>query len=60
MTSDLVEQDIAENIRKAVAVIVLEGKVQTYDMAKMSGRSDVVDNGAASTTQMANAIIEKL
>ena len=54
------EQDIARKIRKAVADIVKEGKVHTYDMAKMSGQIDVVQKGAASTTEMADAIIEKL
>ena len=54
------EQDIAKKIKKAVADVVTEGKVRTYDMAKMSGRADVVKNGAASTTQMADAIIAKL
>jgi len=54
------EQNIAGNIRKAIAEVVVEGKVQTYDMAKMSGRTDVVEKGAASTAQMADAIIDKL
>jgi len=54
------EQNIAKMIRKAVAEVVVEGKVKTYDMAKMAGRSDVVEKGAASTTQMADAIIAKL
>ena len=54
------EQNIAGNIRKAIAEVVVEGKVQTYDMAKMSGRADVVEKGAASTAQMADAIIDKL
>ena len=54
------EQDIASKIRKAVSDVVFEGKIQTYDMAKMSGHSNVVDNGAASTTEMANCIISKL
>jgi len=54
------EQSIATRIRKAVADVVIEGKVRTYDMAKMSGRADVVEKGAASTTQMADAIIAKL
>ncbi len=54
------EQAIATKIRKAVAEVVAEGKVRTYDMAKMSGRADVVEKGAASTTQMADAIIDKL
>ncbi|NHZ85813.1 MAG: isocitrate/isopropylmalate dehydrogenase family protein [Planctomycetia bacterium] len=54
------EQDIAKQIRKAVAGVVAEGKVKTYDMAKMAGRADVVKRGAASTTQMADAVIAKL
>jgi len=54
------EQEIAKKIRKAVAEVVAEGKVRTYDMAKMPGRADVIEKGAASTKQMADAIIEKL
>ena len=54
------EQDIAKKIRKAVAEVIQERNVQTYDMAKMSGRSDVIEKGAASTVQMAQAIIDKL
>jgi len=54
------EQAIAKRIRKAVADVVDEGKVQTYDMARMAGRADVLEKGAASTKQMADAIIEKL
>ena len=54
------EQDISENIRKAVAEVVKEGKTQTYDMAKMAGRADVIEKGAATTTEMADAIIKKL
>ena len=54
------EQEISSKIRKAVAEVVQEGKVKTYDMAKMSGRADVVEKGAASTQEMAEAIIEKL
>ena len=54
------EQGIARNIRKAVAEIVVEGQIQTYDMAKMSGQSDVIDKGAVSTSFMSDAIISKL
>jgi isocitrate/isopropylmalate dehydrogenase len=54
------ETSIAKKIRKAVAEVVEEGKVRTYDMMKMSGKADVVNNGAASTSQMADAIIAKL
>ncbi|MCB2222341.1 MAG: isocitrate/isopropylmalate dehydrogenase family protein [Bacteroidetes bacterium] len=54
------ENKVAEKIRKAVAEVVAEGKVRTYDMMKMAGRPDVVEKGAASTQQMADAIIAKL
>ena len=54
------EQAISKNIRKAVAEVILDGKVKTYDMAKMNGKADVVEKGAASTIEMANAIITKL
>jgi len=54
------ENDLAAKIRKAVAEVITEGKVRTYDMMKMPGRADVVEKGAASTKQMADAIIAKL
>ncbi len=54
------EKDIASNIRKAVAQVIEEGKVKTYDMMKMTGREDVISKGAASTVDMADAIISKL
>ncbi len=60
MLDHINESDIAKKIRKAVAEVVREGKVQTYDMAKMSGRADVVEKGAASTIEMADEIIAKL
>ncbi|GAB4283677.1 MAG: hypothetical protein Kow0068_08600 [Marinilabiliales bacterium] len=54
------EHEIAKKIRKAIAQVISEGKVRTYDMMKMSGRPDVIEKGAASTQQMADAIIAKL
>ncbi|PLW94398.1 MAG: 3-isopropylmalate dehydrogenase [Marinilabiliales bacterium] len=54
------ENEMAAKIRKAVAEVVSEGKVRTYDMMKMRGQADVVEKGAASTQQMADAIIAKL
>jgi len=54
------ENDLATRIRKAVAEVIIEGKVKTYDMMKMTGKVDVVDRGAASTTEMADAVIAKL
>ncbi|NQU85017.1 MAG: isocitrate/isopropylmalate dehydrogenase family protein [Mariniphaga sp.] len=54
------EQDRAKKIRKAVAELVFEGKIRTYDMMKFLGSQDVINKGAASTRQMADAIIGKL
>jgi 3-isopropylmalate dehydrogenase len=43
-----------------VAAVVLEGKVRTYDMMKLTGSQDVFSKGAATTEQMTDAIIKKL
>jgi len=60
MLDHIGETVIVNKIRKAVSKVVADGKVMTYDMMKMSGRPDVIDNGAASTDQMADAIIAEL
>jgi 3-isopropylmalate dehydrogenase len=60
MLDYLGEKKIFGSIRKAVADIIQEGRIKTYDMMKMQGRPEVVDNGAASTIQMTDAIIQKL
>ncbi len=60
MLDHIGETEKAARIRKAIADVVAEGKVRTYDMMKLRGAPDVVEKGAASTTQMADAIIEKL
>jgi 3-isopropylmalate dehydrogenase len=60
MLDFLKEDSIAKKIRKAIADVVKEGKVKTYDMMKMTGRPNVIEKGAASTQQMADAIIEKM
>jgi isocitrate dehydrogenase (NAD+) len=54
------EKEKAVIIRKAIADVIAEGKVRTYDMMKMSGRPDVIQRGAASTQQMTDAIIAKM
>ena len=54
------EKKIASRIRKAVAEVIEEGKVSTYDMMKIAGRPEVIQNGAASTVQMTDAIIARL
>jgi len=60
MLDHIGETQIAEKIRAAIAKVVEEGTVRTYDMMKMRGAPEVVERGAASTTQMADAIIEAL
>ncbi len=54
------EKKISSEIRKAIATVIEEGKVRTYDMMKMAGKPEVIRNGAASTAQMADAIISRL
>ena len=54
------EKEIAARIRKAIATVIEEGKIRTYDMLKMSGKPDVIEKGAASTIQMTDVIIAKL
>ena len=54
------EQKIAINIRKAVAELIEEGQVRTYDMARLPGTADVIQKGAVSTAEMTDAIISKL
>lgn len=60
MLNHLGEMETATRIEQAVATVIAEGKVKTYDMMKLAGSPDVLTKGAASTMQMASAIIEKL
>ncbi len=54
------ENQKAKRIRDAIAQVIKEGKVRTYDMLKLHGSPEVLNQGAASTYQMTDAIIEKL
>ena len=60
MLEHLGEFAMADKIRTAVAKVIEEGKVKAYDMMKLKGTPDVINNGAASSIQMADAIIAKL
>ena len=61
MMLDFIDENArAAKIRKAIAEVIAEGKVRTYDMMKMRGKADVIEHGAASTKQMSDAIIAKL
>jgi 3-isopropylmalate dehydrogenase len=60
MLDHIGENDKADKIRKAVAEVIEEGKVKTYDMMKLRGSAKAIEEGAATTQQMGDAIIEKL
>lgn len=60
MLDHIGETEVASRIRSSIAKVILEGKVRTYDMMKMTGRADVINKGAASTRQMADTIIANL
>jgi isocitrate dehydrogenase (NAD+) len=54
------EAEIAGRIRSAVEAVVAEGEARSYDMLKLRGGPDAIANGAATTTQMTDAVIAKL
>jgi 3-isopropylmalate dehydrogenase len=54
------ETEIAGKIRDAVAAVVADGQVRCYDMLKLRGGPQAITDGAATTTQMTDAIISKL
>ena len=58
MLDYLGEKEMSDRITNAIRQVVREGRVRTYDMAKMKGAPDVVTKGASSTSQMTDAIIE--
>ncbi len=60
MLDHLGETDIAQNIRTAIGKVIEEGKVMSYDMLKLKGSPGVLNQGAASTSQVTDAIIKNL
>jgi len=60
MLDYLGEGEKAKRILKAIAAVVEEGKVRTYDMLRLTGSAEVFKQGAASTDQMTDAVIAKL
>lgn len=60
MLEYLGENETAERIREAIAKVIRNGMVRTYDMMKLNGSPEVLDMGAASTREMADAVIAEL
>jgi isocitrate dehydrogenase (NAD+) len=54
------EQEKADRISKAIARVVEEGKVRTYDMLRLAGNQEVLKKGAVSTDEMTDAVIARL
>ena len=60
MLDHIGENDKSARVRAAIAEVVREGKVRTYDMMRISGGPKSLSQGAASTTQMTDAILPKM
>ena len=60
MLDHIGETEKATKIRNAVAKVVEEGKIRAYDMLKLHGGAHVLNEGAASTTEITDAIIAAL
>ncbi len=60
MLDHIGETDKAERIRAAIGKVVVEGKVRTYDMLRLTGGPDVFAKGAVNTTEMTDAVIAAL
>ena len=60
MLDHIGEEAKAGRIRDAIAAVVAAGEVRVYDMLKLKGGPDVIERGAATTTQMTDAIIANL
>jgi 3-isopropylmalate dehydrogenase len=54
------EMDKAKRIREAIAAVVKEGRVRTYDMLRIPGGAKSISQGASSTIQMTDAVLAKL
>jgi isocitrate dehydrogenase (NAD+) len=60
MLDHIGETDKANLIRKAIAGVVQEGNVRTYDMMRISGGAKSIAQGAATTTQMTDALLNEI
>ena len=60
MLDHINQREMSDRIRTAVAEVVAAGEVRTYDMQRLSGGPKVIEQGAATTDQMTDAIIARL
>ncbi len=60
MLDHIGETEKANRIRKAIAIVIKESTVQSYDMKKLKGGADAIGKGAATTQQVTDAVIAAL
>jgi len=60
MLDHIGETEKAVKIRNAIAKVIEEGNVKTYDMMKLRGGADAIDKGAATTQQITDEVIKYL
>jgi 3-isopropylmalate dehydrogenase len=60
MLDHIGETAMAARIRKAIAQVVKDGKVKTYDMSKLKGGMEALSQGACTTQELTDAIIAHL
>jgi isocitrate dehydrogenase (NAD+) len=54
------EVEKARRIREAIAAVVREGKIRTYDMMRIPGGANAIRLGAATTGQMTDAVLAQI
>jgi len=52
--------EVSLRIRRAIAAVVAEGRVRTYDMLRLPAGPDVLAAGAVGTRQMTDAVLAKI
>jgi len=60
MLDHIGEVEKAKRIRNAIAAVIAEKRIRTYDMLRLRGGPDVFQQGASSTKQVTDAVIAKL
>lgn len=60
MLDHIGETEKATRIREAIAAVIAEGRVRTYDMMRLPGSAKALEQGAANTMEMTDAILAKL
>ncbi len=60
MLDHISEVKIANKIRSSIAKVIEEGKVRSYDMMKLRGGAEAINQGAATTQQITEEVIKNL